>query len=177
MGQLDLSKSASPLSNLRSPTSPASVGRRRGPKLQLKDIIGPEDGSGDAAAAGLGAGIPNRSSSPVRRGPSITGTPFSSFKKIVLVSISTVFYPRLGSQLIKVLPLFGIIILSDPSGALNFGGKAVLHAAGVDFSNGSSFAINMNQLQLAEELGRGNYGTVKKVLHRPTNVAMAMKVC
>jgi mitogen-activated protein kinase kinase len=64
----------------------------------------------------------------------------------------------------------------DPSGALNFNGKAVLHATGVDFSNGASFAINMNQLQLDEELGKGNYGTVKKVLHKPTNVAMAMKV-
>jgi mitogen-activated protein kinase kinase len=59
---------------------------------------------------------------------------------------------------------------------LKFGGKAVLHASGVDFSNGSSFSINMSQLQLNEELGRGNYGTVKKVLHKPTNVAMAMKV-
>ena len=65
---------------------------------------------------------------------------------------------------------------SDPSGALNFSGKAVLHAKGVDFSNGSSFAINMDQLQLDEELGKGNYGTVKKVLHKPTKVAMAMKV-
>lgn len=65
---------------------------------------------------------------------------------------------------------------SDPSGALKFGGKAVLHAAGVDFSNGSSFSINMTQMQLLEELGRGNYGTVKKVLHKPTNVLMAMKV-
>ena len=65
----------------------------------------------------------------------------------------------------------------DPSGALNFSGKAVLHASGVDFSSGASFAINMSQLQLDEELGRGNYGTVKKVLHKPTNVAMAMKVC
>ena len=65
---------------------------------------------------------------------------------------------------------------SDPSGALNFNGKAVLHAQGVDFSNGSSFAINMDQLQLDEELGKGNYGTVKKVLHKPTKVAMAMKV-
>lgn len=66
--------------------------------------------------------------------------------------------------------------ISDPSGALNFNGKAVLHAQGVDFSNGSSFAINMDQLQLDEELGKGNYGTVKKVLHKPTKVAMAMKV-
>jgi mitogen-activated protein kinase kinase len=66
--------------------------------------------------------------------------------------------------------------LSDPSGALNFNGKAVLHASGVNFQNGASFAINMDQLQLDEELGKGNYGTVKKVLHRPTNVIMAMKV-
>jgi len=146
MAQLNLNKPGSPLSNLRGPNAPGLVGRRRGPKLQLTDIIGPGDGNGDAAAAGLGAGIPNRGTSPVRRGPSVTSTPFSSFKKIV-----------------------------DPSGALNFGGKAVLHAAGVDFSNGSSFAINMNQLELAEELGRGNYGTVKRVLHKPTNVAMAMK--
>jgi hypothetical protein len=65
---------------------------------------------------------------------------------------------------------------SDPSGQLNFAGKAVLHASGVDFSNGSSYAINMDQLVLEHELGRGNYGTVKKVLHKPTNVAMAMKV-
>jgi mitogen-activated protein kinase kinase len=34
----------------------------------------------------------------------------------------------------------------------------------------------MNQLQLDEELGKGNYGTVQKVYHKPTNVAMAMKV-
>jgi mitogen-activated protein kinase kinase len=52
----------------------------------------------------------------------------------------------------------------------------VLHAKGVNFSSGASFAINMNQLQLDEELGKGNYGTVKKVYHKPTNVAMAMKV-
>jgi mitogen-activated protein kinase kinase len=34
----------------------------------------------------------------------------------------------------------------------------------------------MGQLQLYEELGKGNYGTVKRVLHKPTNVEMAMKV-
>ncbi|KAF9452723.1 kinase-like protein [Macrolepiota fuliginosa MF-IS2] len=33
----------------------------------------------------------------------------------------------------------------------------------------------MDKLQLDEELGKGNYGTVKKVLHTPTNVFMAMK--
>ena len=67
--------------------------------------------------------------------------------------------------------------ISDPSGALSFSGKAVLHASGVDFSSGSSYTINMQQLQLFEDLGKGTYGVVKRVLHKPTNVAMAMKVC
>lgn len=74
------------------------------------------------------------------------GTPFANFSKIV-----------------------------DPSGSLNFQNKAVLHAKGVDFSNGSSFAINMGELELQEELGSGNYGTVSKVYHKVTKVTMAMK--
>lgn len=69
-----------------------------------------------------------------------------------------------------------ITFRSDTSGALNFEGKAILHAAGVNFSNGKSFTIAMDDLILDEELGRGNYGTVKKVIHKPTKVAMAMKV-
>ncbi|KAH7888501.1 kinase-like protein [Phlebopus sp. FC_14] len=103
------------------------------------------DSGGGAMNAGLGAGRPSLAEA-TRRHPSTFDTPFSNFNKIV-----------------------------DPSGRLNFSGKAVLHASGVDFSNGSSFAINMDQLVLEQELGRGNYGTVKKVLHRPTNVEMAMK--
>ena len=76
-----------------------------------------------------------------------TGTPFANFSKIV-----------------------------DPSGSLNFQNKAVLHATGVDFSNGSSFKINMGELELQDELGSGNYGTVQKVFHKVTKVTMAMKV-
>ncbi|KAF9123229.1 MAP kinase kinase Wis1 [Mortierella sp. 14UC] len=63
----------------------------------------------------------------------------------------------------------------DPSGKLNFNGKAILHSDGVDFSNGNSFKINMEELKLLEELGKGQYGTVQKVYHKPTNVTMAMK--
>jgi mitogen-activated protein kinase kinase len=59
---------------------------------------------------------------------------------------------------------------------LSFENKAVLHAKGVDFSNGASFAINMEELTLMEELGHGNYGTVQKVYHKATKVTMAMKV-
>lgn len=61
------------------------------------------------------------------------------------------------------------------SGSLNFAGKASLHSEGVDFSSGSSFHISLDELQFIEELGRGNYGTVSKVLHKPTGVLMAMK--
>ncbi|KAG6918538.1 hypothetical protein DXG01_013628 [Tephrocybe rancida] len=123
--------------------------RRTKPAFSLKDIdpdIVPSP-SGGAAAAGLGAGRPSLAHDPPKRpNPANFVSPFSNFSKIV-----------------------------DPSGALNFKGKAILHAAGVNFSSGASFNINMSQLHLDEELGRGNYGTVKKVLHKPTNVAMAMK--
>lgn len=80
-------------------------------------------------------------------GGPIGGTPFSNFSKIV-----------------------------DPSGSLNFQNKAVLHAKGVDFSTGASFNINMDELELQDELGSGNYGTVQKVYHKITKVTMAMKV-
>lgn len=172
----------SPLLNNNSifPTKPLGMAaRRQRPGFSLRDIdpsILPDPSSshhtgGGPLAAGLGAGRPSLHHEP-RRPPSQAGnfgSPFSNFSKIVYVAFLSfflslfLFYTTHNHQ-------------SDPSGALNFNGKAVLHAAGVNFSNGSSFAINMDQLQLNEELGKGNYGTVKKVLHKPTNVAMAMKV-
>ncbi|QRV93827.1 mitogen activated protein kinase kinase [Ceratobasidium sp. AG-Ba] len=132
-----------------------SARRQRGPGLTLGQIDpslrdGPPPGigaGGGAAGAGLGQGNPNLRPDPPKRPGQVGGTPFANFSKIV-----------------------------DPSGVLRFGGgKAVLHSSGVDFSNGSSFKINMSEFRLDEELGRGNYGTVKKVYHKPTNVVMAMK--
>lgn len=61
------------------------------------------------------------------------------------------------------------------SGSLNFAGKASLHSKGVDFSSGSSFRISLDELEFLDEIGHGNYGTVSKVLHKPTGVTMAMK--
>ena len=150
------------------PPGPLSglAARRAGPKLNVKDIAGamPMPTGGGPSNAGLGGGRPVMDDLP-RRSPQQTwGTPFANFGKIVCV-----WFLRDVSNIVDFL-------ISDPSGALNFNGKAVLHAKGVDFSNGSSFAINMSQLQLEEELGRGNYGTVKRVLHKPTKVYMAMKV-
>lgn len=63
---------------------------------------------------------------------------------------------------------------SDPSGKLNFAGKAIIHADGVDFTNGNSFTIKMDDLKLLEELGKGQYGTVQKVSHSVCHIAMAV---
>ncbi|ODV89458.1 hypothetical protein CANCADRAFT_26957 [Tortispora caseinolytica NRRL Y-17796] len=60
-------------------------------------------------------------------------------------------------------------------GHLNFDGHAVVHSAGVDFSGGSSFRISAEDFEEREVLGSGNYGTVFKVLHKPTKVNMALK--
>lgn len=60
-------------------------------------------------------------------------------------------------------------------GELKFSGKASLHSKGVDFSSGHSFRISMEELEMLDELGRGNYGSVLKVRHKPTNIIMAMK--
>ena len=58
---------------------------------------------------------------------------------------------------------------------LRFSGKAILHSEGVDFSSGQSFSLRLSDLELQEELGKGNYGTVVHVIHRVTNAHMAMK--
>lgn len=52
------------------------------------------------------------------------------------------------------------------TGSLKFAGKAVIHGKGVDFSSGSSFNISLDELESLDELGKGNYGTVYKVIHR-----------
>ena len=52
------------------------------------------------------------------------------------------------------------------TGTLKFTGKAILHGQGVDFSSGSSFNISLDEIDKVDELGKGNYGTVYKVIHR-----------
>ncbi|CAE6417099.1 unnamed protein product [Rhizoctonia solani] len=140
------------------PPTPASrgrgmgiAGRRMRPPGTLGDIdpglvSKPPVGVG-AGPGPLGGGRPILGPDPPKK-PGQGSTPFANFSKIV-----------------------------DPSGVLRFGGgKAVIHSAGVDFSNGSSFKINMSEFRLDEELGRGNYGTVKKVYHKPTNVEIRLEL-
>ncbi|TFY76698.1 hypothetical protein EWM64_g7314, partial [Hericium alpestre] len=137
--------------------SPAVRGglRRNRPGFKLSDITG--ESSAGPSSAGLGAApsrIPTTSIPAAASG--LPAGPWNLARPSPTLTLSTA-------------------SCTDPSGKLNFSGKAVLHQSGVDFSNGNSFAINMSQMQLEDELGRGAYGTVKRVLHKPTNVAMAMK--
>lgn len=159
--------------------------RRLGrPGLKLSDI----EGVGSRAkAAGLAQGRPSVVPPP-RKPPSAgeNGTPFANFSKIVCVSASlfplyiyTYIYTYTHTSIatsISILYSFLLPLSRDPSGALRFTDKAVLHAKGVNFSSGASFSINMSEFNLQDELGKGFYGTVRKVLHKPTNVLMAMKV-
>ena len=63
----------------------------------------------------------------------------------------------------------------DVSGSLRFSKKAVLHSKGVNFEDGKSFKINMDEIDIIGELGKGNYGSVQQVYHRPSEITMAMK--
>lgn len=63
----------------------------------------------------------------------------------------------------------------DLSGKLVFEGKAILSSEGVDFTNGSTYKIRAQDFQIIHQIGKGQYGTVQKVLHAPTRVVMAMK--
>ena len=60
-------------------------------------------------------------------------------------------------------------IVDAKSGTLTFKDKAVVHGSGIDFSNGTTFKISLDEVDTLEELGKGNYGTVFKVRHaRPS---------
>ncbi|WWC65142.1 uncharacterized protein I303_107756 [Kwoniella dejecticola CBS 10117] len=111
-------------------------------------------GASSPAGIGRGAGVAGRRMGPpggltlsgMKGAPKEENSKFSDFKTIM-----------------------------DPSGSLKFSSKAVLTAKGVDFADGASFKINMDEIEVLGELGKGNYGSVHKVFHRPTNVEMAMK--
>ncbi|KAF2396429.1 kinase-like protein [Trichodelitschia bisporula] len=55
--------------------------------------------------------------------------------------------------------------LDAKTGSLRFAGKAVLNSQGVQFTNGTSFSISLDEVDTMDELGKGNYGTVYKVRH------------
>ena len=55
-------------------------------------------------------------------------------------------------------------------GWITFDGAATITREGVNFSNGQTFKISLDEVEIMEELGRGNYGTVYMVKHAKPRV-------
>ncbi|KAL2145536.1 hypothetical protein VTI28DRAFT_6928 [Corynascus sepedonium] len=50
-------------------------------------------------------------------------------------------------------------------GWITFDGAATITRTGVNFANGQAFSISLDEVDVLDELGKGNYGTVYKVRH------------
>ncbi|KAL1870010.1 hypothetical protein VTK73DRAFT_2819 [Phialemonium thermophilum] len=50
-------------------------------------------------------------------------------------------------------------------GWITFEGAATITRTGVNFANGQTFSISLDEVEVLDELGKGNYGTVFKVRH------------
>jgi len=55
--------------------------------------------------------------------------------------------------------------IDKETGSLKFKGKATISNKGVEFANGASFSISLDEVDTLDEMGKGNYGTVYKVRH------------
>lgn len=55
--------------------------------------------------------------------------------------------------------------IDTKTGSLKFKGKAILNSEGVQFANGITFNMSLDEVDTLDELGKGNYGTVYKVRH------------
>ncbi|KAL2754074.1 hypothetical protein ACRALDRAFT_2109370 [Sodiomyces alcalophilus JCM 7366] len=55
--------------------------------------------------------------------------------------------------------------IDSEKGWITFGGTATITGSGVDFATGQTFRISLDEVEILDELGKGNYGTVYKVKH------------
>lgn len=55
--------------------------------------------------------------------------------------------------------------IDSEKGWITFEGAATITRTGVNFANGQTFSISLDEVEVLDELGKGNYGTVYKVKH------------
>ncbi|KAH6683738.1 protein kinase wis1 [Plectosphaerella plurivora] len=55
--------------------------------------------------------------------------------------------------------------IDSEKGWITFDGAATITRTGVNFANGQTFSISLDEVEVLDELGKGNYGTVYKVKH------------
>jgi mitogen-activated protein kinase kinase len=60
--------------------------------------------------------------------------------------------------------------IDTEKGWVTFEGAATITRTGVNFANGQTFSISLDEIEVLDELGKGNYGTVYKVRHAKPKV-------
>lgn len=55
--------------------------------------------------------------------------------------------------------------IDSQKGWITFEGAATITKSGVNFAGGATFSISLDEIDIMDELGKGNYGTVYKVRH------------
>ncbi|UPK91962.1 hypothetical protein LCI18_002897 [Fusarium solani-melongenae] len=60
--------------------------------------------------------------------------------------------------------------IDTEKGWVTFDGAATITRTGVNFANGQTFSISLDEVETLAELGKGNYGTVYKVRHAKRRV-------
>lgn len=60
--------------------------------------------------------------------------------------------------------------IDTEKGWITFDGAATITRTGVNFENGQTFSISLDEVEILNELGKGNYGTVYKVKHAKPKV-------
>lgn len=152
-----------------------SLSQRRGMKLNMKEMASPLTEQPLNSTGELARRLSERKNRPdFKLNLSDTPTPSSSSVDVTPSDGSSETNSPSSQKLQGLFANYSKYI-DIKSGSLNFAGKASLNSEGVNFLSGLSFKISLDDLQFIEELGRGNYGTVSKVLHKPTGVLMAMK--
>lgn len=69
-----------------------------------------------------------------------------------------------GSELSSKMDQFKNYVDSQ-KGWITFEGAATITKTGVNFAGGSTFSISLDEIDILDELGKGNYGTVYRVRH------------
>ncbi|CAH0016958.1 unnamed protein product [Clonostachys rhizophaga] len=60
--------------------------------------------------------------------------------------------------------------IDTDKGWITFDGAATITREGVNFHNGQTFSISLDEVEILDELGKGNYGTVYKAKHSKPRV-------
>ncbi|KAL7930992.1 kinase-like domain-containing protein [Trichoderma chlorosporum] len=126
-----------------------SLSERRanmGMGMKLSDMSGSGSPSATgglrrAGAPSFSTGMPGNAPSNVPNGKPSLGSKLDDFKKYI----------------------------DTEKGWITFDGAATITRTGVNFSNGQTFSISLDEVEIIGELGKGNYGTVYMVKHaKPT---------